>query len=61
MGKFLLDNLEYVVGITGAVIGGIAVIIRFTKPITKNYGDLTPLVIRHKKSQQAITPGKKLF
>jgi hypothetical protein len=60
MGKFLFNNLEYVVGITSAAIGITAFFIRLKKPV-KNYGNLTPLVIKHKKMQQAIAPSKKLF
>jgi hypothetical protein len=61
MGKFLFDNLEYVVGIAGVLIAGPVLILKLKKPMAKNYGDLTQLVIRHKKMQQAIAPGKKLF
>jgi hypothetical protein len=60
MGKFLFDNLEYVVGIVGALATSTFLIIKIRKP-AKNYGDLSQLVRQHKKMQQAITPSKKLF
>lgn len=61
MGTFLFDNLEYVVGIAGALAASTVLILKLNKPAAKNYGDLTQLVRQHKKMQQAMTPGKKLF
>jgi hypothetical protein len=61
MGKFLFNNLDYVVSIGGVLIVGTVMVLKLKRPAAKNYGDVTQLVIRHKKMQQAITPGKKLF
>ena len=56
-----MNNLEYIVGIAGILVAGTVLILKLNKPAAKNYGDLTQLVIKHKKMQQAISPGKKLF
>lgn len=58
---FLFNHLEYVVGIAGAMAAGTAMVLKRNRPASKNYGDLTQLVISHKKMQQAISPNKKLF